>query len=109
MQFTSVIVRKVARHNLSVAVLFWGGWLALAVAEASVGAHAVLGVLYGLSLPLLVGGALLIVRYVLLVLDLGHRLLDIAAFGIAVLLLASFITGIGLLAASSLKQLLIGS
>lgn len=108
MQVSNVIVRKVARHNLSVAVLFWGAWLALALAEATIGSHTVLGVLYGLSLPLLVGLVTWSSLHLLLVFDLGHRLLDIAAFGIVILLSASIITGIGLLAASSLKQLVAG-
>jgi hypothetical protein len=102
----TAIYRRVCRHYLSVAVLFWGSWLTLVLAETLMGSNSLLGVLFGLSLPLLVVFVTWSSLHLLLVLDLGHRVLNIAALGTAVLLAATLIVGVGLLASASLKQFL---
>ena len=49
------LLRTLARRAGSIAILFWGGWLALAAFESNLGSNLVVSVLFSLSLPLLVG------------------------------------------------------
>ena len=103
---TLAILRVVARHNLTVAVPFWGAWLVLAIVEATVGSNALLGIVFLLTLPLLVGFVTWSSLHLLLVLNFGNRVVNIVVLGVAVLLSSTIITGIGLTAAASLKSLL---
>jgi hypothetical protein len=102
---TLTIAWIVLRQVLSIAIPFWGGWLVLALAEATVGSHPALGIIFSLSLPLLVGLLTWSSLQLLVLIDLGNRILNIAVLGTAVLVCASSITGIGLMAAASFKQL----
>jgi hypothetical protein len=80
-------------HNLqqtaSVAVLFWGACLVLVAIEATVGANMVSSALFFLSIPAMVTDTAL------------------ATLAVSVFVYASVILLFGLLAASSLKTLLV--
>jgi len=88
----------------SIAVMFWGGWLALAALESSFGSNVVISVLFSLSLPLLVGLLSWTSRSLLRV--IRQRLLAIVMMGLYVLILSSLITAVGMVATASLKTLL---
>jgi hypothetical protein len=94
-------------HNLeqtaSVAALFWGVCLGLVTLEATVGANPVSSLLFFLSVPALVTGLFWANRSLLR----SHpRLVALTTLGVSVLVYASVILLLGLLAASKLKSLL---
>ena len=103
---TFVILKLVFRQNLTVAMPFWVAWLGLAGVEAAVGSNSIVGFLYFITIPLLVGFVTWSSLHLLLVLDLGNRVANIVMLGLAVLVSASVITAVGIVAAASFKELL---
>ena len=103
---TFVILKLVFRQNLTVAMPFWVAWLGLAGVEATVGTSSIVGFLYFITIPLLVGFVTWSSLHLLLVLDLGNRVANIVMLGLAVLVSASVITAVGIVAAASFKELL---
>ena len=94
------------RQTLTIATAFWGACLALVAIEATLGTNAVVAGLFFLSIPLLV--ACLTWANLGIVFHRPRR--DLAAvfvLGMAVLLSASLIILVGLLAAANLKTLII--
>ena len=98
------LLRTLARRAGSIAILFWGGWLALAAFESNLGSNLVVSVLFSLSLPLLVGLLTWNSRSFAWVIQ--QRFLAIAMMGFAVMLLFSLITAVGMVAMASLKSML---
>lgn len=97
-----------ARQNLSVATVFWGACLALVVAEVAVGSHMLIGGLYVLSIPLLVAVLTWVNKGI--VFDRVPRTLgSVLVLGASVLVVSTVIILVGLLAASSLKSLMVGA
>ena len=78
----------------------------LAGVEATVGTSSIVGFLYFITIPLLVGFVTWSSLHLLLVLDLGNRVANIVMLGLAVLVSASVITAVGIVAAASFKELL---
>ncbi len=93
-----------AQRTLSVAVAFWGLCLVLVVLEASIGENVVSSGLFLLSVPALVVALTWVNRTTL---RARERVSALLVLGISVLVYASIILFVGLLAASALKQLLI--
>ena len=93
------------RHTLTVAAGFWGASLLLTTLEAVFGAHALLGGLYFLSIPMLVGGLTwanggFVAR--------GRGPGAVLVLGAVVLCSASLIILLGLVATSELLSLIHG-
>ena len=92
---------------LTVAAVFWALCLVLVALEATMGTHFVLGGLYLLSIPLLVAFVAWATKDLAPV--LRRRVPAVVIHGACVLLFASLIVLIGLLAASNLKSLMLGA
>jgi hypothetical protein len=92
---------------LAVAAVFWTLSLVLVALEATMGAHFVLGGLYLLSIPLLVAFVAWATKDLAAV--LRRRMPAVALHGACVLVFASLIVLVGLLAASNLKSLMLGA
>jgi hypothetical protein len=98
---------RVWRQMLTVAAVFWALCLVLVALEATMGAHFVLGALYFLSIPLLVAFVVWATKDLAAVLRRGLPAIVIHAA--CVLVFASLIVLVGLLAASNLKSLMLGA
>lgn len=98
---------RVWRQMLTVAAVFWALCLVLVALEATMGTHFVLGGLYLLSIPLLVGFVTWATKDLAAV--LRRRVPAVVIHGAFVFLFASLIVLIGLLAASNLKSLMLGA
>jgi hypothetical protein len=96
--------RSGLQQTATVAAVFWCLCLALVVLEATLGENPVSSGLFLLSVPALVGGLFWANRSVL---RTPARLTALATLTIAVLVYASVILLLGLLAASKLKALLV--
>jgi len=97
------------RRTLSVATSFWAACLVLVAVEAAVGSNLVVGVLFFLSIPALVG----CLTWVHMGIVFGEApasrsLSSVFVLGASVLLSASVIILVGLLAAANLKELMTG-
>ena len=90
-------VSQAFRHTLTVATGFWGACLVLTTLEAALGANSVIGSLFFLSIPLLVGG-LTWANGVCVSRPRGAG--SVVMLGVVVLLSSSLIILLGLLAAS---------
>lgn len=95
------------RQMLTVAAVFWALCLVLVALEATMGAHFVLGGLFFLSIPLLVAFVTWSTRDLAVVLRRGMP--AVVVHGACVLIFASLIVLVGLLAASNLKSLMLGA
>ena len=104
MHIWRTVLRALVRQAGSIAILFWGGWLALAAFESSIGSNLVVSVLFSLSLPLLVGLLTWTSRSFIWVIQ--QRFLAITIMGLTVLILSSLITAVGMAAMASLKTML---
>ena len=93
------------RRNVGVASAFWGACLALVADEVTVGLHLVVGLLFFLSIPALVGLLTWVNRGIVFDRSPRHPL-SVLVLGAAVLLEASLIVFIGLLASANLKTLI---
>jgi hypothetical protein len=91
-------------QTISVAALFWGLCLALATLEATLGANLVSSGLFFLSVPALVAGLFWANRSLL---RARARMTALMTLAVSVLVYASVILLLGLLAASKLKALLV--
>ena len=98
---------RVWRQMLTVAAVFWALCLVLVALETSMGAHFVLAGLFFLSIPLLVVFVAWATRDLAAVLHRGMP--TIVIHGACVLIFASLIVLVGLLAASNLKSLMLGA
>lgn len=95
------------RRNISVATAFWAACLLLVAVEMTVGAKLVVGILFSLCVPALVGLLTWVNRAI--VFDRTPREpTSVLLLGVAVLLAASVIVFVGLLAAANLKALVAG-
>jgi hypothetical protein len=96
------------RQNLSVATVFWGASLLRVMAEVAIGSNVVIGILFFLSIPLLVAVLTWINKGI--VFDRVPRTLSsVVLLGVSVLAVSTFIILVGLLAAANLKSLMIGA
>ena len=96
------------RQNIGVATAFWAACLLLVAIEAVVGAGVVVGTLFFLSIPALVGLLTWVNRDI--VFERSPREpASVLLLGIAVLFAATIIVFIGLLAAANLKTLIAGA
>lgn len=102
-----VVLTRLWRQTLSVAAVFWALWLILVALEATMGAHFILGGLYLFSLPLLVGSLTWSTRELTAAPRRGVG--PILIHGACVLVLASIIVLVGLLAAARLKAIMLGT
>ncbi len=102
-----VALVRIWRQMLAVAAVFWALCLVLVALEATMGAHFVLGGLFFLSIPLLVAFVTWSTKDLAAVLRRGAR--AVVIHGVCVLIFASMIVLIGLLAASNLKSLMLGA
>ncbi len=96
------------RQNLSVAVAFWGTYLALGMVEVMLGSNIIIGGLFFLSIPLLV----VVLTWVNkgIVFDRVPRtLISVLVLGLSVLIVSAVIILVGLLATANLKTLMIGA
>lgn len=98
---------RVWRQMLTVAAVFWALCLILVALEATMGAHFVLGGLFFLSIPLLVAFVLWATKDLAAALRRGMS--AVVIHGACVLIFASLIVLVGLLAASNLKSLMLGT
>ena len=98
---------RVWRQTLSVAVAFWAVCLGLVALEATMGAHFVLGGLFFVSIPILVCFLTWAIKDLMLV--LRRDLSSVVVLGACVLFSSALIILIGLLAATNLKALMLGS
>ena len=106
MEFNAGLYRM-WRQNIGVAAAFWAGCLVLVAIEATVGAGFVVGLLFFLSIPTLVGLLTWVNRDI--VFERRPRQPgSVILLGVAVLFAASVIVFIGLLAAANLKSLIAG-
>ena len=105
MQEVTYVLGRVWRHNLTVATAFWALWLGLVSCEIAFGSSMLIGLAFSLSLPLLVGLLALTNMQIMLLVDLRRRVLSLSVLSLAVLLSASVITAVGIVATTSLKQL----
>ena len=94
------------QQTASVAVLFWVACLLLVAIEALVGANVFSAVLFFTSIPALVLGLMWANRSLL---RSGERYMALATLVVSVLVYASLIVLLGLLAASKFKHLLVGA
>lgn len=92
------------QQTASVAALFWGVCLVLVVLEATVGENPVSAGLFFLSIPALVTGLFWANRSLL---RSRARFTALATLAVSVLVYASVILLLGLLAAAKLKELLL--
>ena len=104
---TQLALVRVWRQMLTVAAVFWALCLVLVALEATMGDHFVLAGLFFLSIPLLVAFVTWVTRDLAAVLHLGMP--AVIVHGACVLIFASMIVLVGLLAASNLKSLMIGA
>lgn len=95
------------RQTLGVATAFWGACLALVIVEATVGSNVVVAGLFFLSIPVLVGVLTWVNRGIVFG-QAPRRFTSILVLGLAVLVSASLIVLVGLLAAANLKTLMTG-
>lgn len=96
------------RQNLSVATVFWGACLLLVMAEVAIGSNLVIGILFFLSIPLLVAVLTWVNKGI--VFDRVPRTLgSVVVLGLSVLAVSTFIILVGLLAAANLKSLIVGA
>lgn len=98
---------RVWRQMLTVAAVFWALCLVLVAFEATMGAHFVLGGLFLLSIPLLVAFLTWATKDLVAVFQLGAP--AVIVHGACVLIAATLIVMVGLLAASNLKSLMLGA
>ena len=104
----SAALSRIWRQNIGVATAFWAGCLLLVAIEATVGADVVVGILFFVSIPALVGLLTWVNRDI--VFDRRPRQpASVLVLGVAVLFTASLIVFIGLLAAANLKMLIAGA
>ena len=99
-------VQQVWKRTLRIAVAFWAACLILVTIEATAGANMVLGVVFFLSIPVLVGYLTWANKDIMV--SARRGLLSVIVLGISVLLFSSVIILIGLLAAAKLKGLILG-
>ena len=97
---------RVWRQLLTVAAVFWALCLVLVALETTMGAHFVLGGMFFLSIPLLVACLIWVTKDLSAL--LRRRLPAVIVLGVSVLVSASLIVLIGLLAATHLKALMTG-
>lgn len=91
------------RHTLTVATGFWAACLLLTTLEAALGANLVLGGLYFISIPMLVGGLTWANGGCV---GRARGPVAVCMLGAIVLLSSSLIILLGLVAASSLMRLM---
>lgn len=96
---------RVWHHTLTVAAVFWAGYLILVTLEATVGSNIVISGLFFLSIPMLVA-LLTWVNLGIVFRRQPRRLWSVFALGAAVLGSATAIMLVGLVAAAKLKDLL---
>ncbi|MBT6273870.1 MAG: hypothetical protein HOI95_07030 [Chromatiales bacterium] len=100
----SVMVR-VGQRNLSVAAVFWTLWLVLVIGEIALGSSLAIGIIYWVSIPMLVGFMTVSSLRVLTLVDLQRRVMSVSVLGMTVLVSASLTMSVGIVATSSLKFL----
>ncbi len=98
---------RVWRQTLTVAAVFWALCLILVALEATVGAHFVLDGLFFLSIPLLVAFLIWATKDLTAVLRRG--VYSVFVLGACVLVSATLIVLVGLVAAANLKSLMLGA
>lgn len=103
----TIALVRIWRQMLTVAAVFWALCLVLVALEATMGTHFVLGGLFFLSIPLLVAFVTWATKDLAGVLRQG--LPAVVVHGACVLIFASLIVLVGLLAASNLKSLMLGA
>ena len=103
----ALTLARIWRQTLSVAVVFWAACLGLVALEATMGAHFVLGGLFFVSIPILVCFLTWAIKDLMLV--LRRDLSSVVVLGACVLFSSALIILIGLLAATNLKALMLGS
>lgn len=86
--------------------MFWAACLALVALEATVGSNLFVGLVFFLSIPVLVGYLTWVNKDI--VTRTGRGLLSVVLLGISVLISSSVIILIGLVAAANLKTLILG-
>jgi len=96
---------QVLHHTLSVAAIFWAGYLVLVSVEAALGSNVLISGLFFFSIPVLVA-LLTWVNLGIVYTRRPRRLWSVFALGGAVLGSASVIILVGLVAAAKLKALL---
>ncbi len=100
-------IGHVWRRNVGVATAFWAGCLVLVAVEVTVGLHFVVGLLFFLSIPALVGLLTWVNRDIVFS-RTPRQPMSVLVLGGCVLLAASLIVFIGLLAAVNFKVLIDG-
>lgn len=95
------------RQTLRIAAAFWATCLVLAALEVTIGSNPVSGILFFLSIPVLVGYLTWANKG--LVAGTRRLLLSVVMLGACVLLSATVIILVGLLAAVNLKVLMTGA
>ena len=103
----NIALIRLWRQMLTVAAVFWALCLVLVALEATMGAHFVLAGLFFLSIPLLVAFVTWSTKDLATV--LRRSLPAVVVHGACVLVFASLIVLVGLLAASNLKSLMLGA